>query len=393
MEPSTTTLSVLGYPDQQGNFPAFTTGPYGTFVYLRADVHGNSGYGTPTGSINFYDGGSYSQSFLLNSEGNTVTPDGIFTFNVGPHPLVAAYSSDASFSASSSAPVPFTITSGPTTVAVTSAGNTQGATLTATVNTSGSGGFPPSGTVSFTINGQALGTPLPINGVNAIIDPQTHAVTTAVYATANYSDPQLANGQYTVGATYTGDTNYTGSTGSATITVQPDFALTEFSNVIDVSPPGGSGSMSLSISAEDGFNSAVTLSCSGLPSEAKCSFSPASITGTGTSTLTVTSAAPKSAMLERQNNHHQGWWMFASESLFAGIVFLGGPKKRRSWNSLLSLVIFAFLLTLPACGGGNSSSGGGGRSDPGTPTGTSIVTITATGGSVTHTTTFTLSIQ
>ena len=38
-EPSTTTAVALGYPDQNG-FPPFTTGPYGTFVYLRADVKG-----------------------------------------------------------------------------------------------------------------------------------------------------------------------------------------------------------------------------------------------------------------------------------------------------------------------------------------------------------------
>ncbi|HZR58627.1 MAG TPA: protease pro-enzyme activation domain-containing protein [Terriglobales bacterium] len=395
-EPSVTTASVLGYPTQNGTFPPFTSGPYGTFVYWRADVHGNSGQGTPTGTVDFFDNiGGFEGPYTLNSQGNTATPNGYFYFVPGAHTFSANYLGDLSFNSSNSTAVPFTITQAPTTIAVTSTGNTQGATLIATVNTAGSGGLPPSGTVSFTLNGQALGSPLSVNGVNAVINSQTDAVTTAASAVANYSDPTLANGQYTVAATYTGDTNYTGSTGSATITVKPDFALTEFSTVIDISPPGGSGSMALSISAEDGFNSAVALSCSGLPSEAKCNFSPASITGTGTSTLTVTSAAPKSAMLERQNDRHQSWWMSATGTIFAGMFLLNGFKKRR-WTSLLSLAVFAFLLMLPACGGGSSSNsggGGGGQSDPGTPAGTSIVTITAIGGSVTHTTTFTLVVQ
>ena len=47
-EASTTTAVALGYPDQNGHFPTFTSGPYGTFVYMRADVKGQSEFGTPT---------------------------------------------------------------------------------------------------------------------------------------------------------------------------------------------------------------------------------------------------------------------------------------------------------------------------------------------------------
>jgi hypothetical protein len=153
--------------------------------------------------------------------------------------------------------------------------------------------------------------------------------------------------------------------------------------------------LSVSISAEDGFNSAVTFSCSGLPSESKCNFSPASVTGNGSTTLTITTTAAKTAMLEPQNHHQFGWWMSAAGSVFAGIFLLGGSKKRRRWTGLLSFIIFGLFLTLPACGGGSGSSGGhgSGQIDPGTPTGSSIVTITATGGSVTHTTTFILVVQ
>ena len=47
-EPSTTAVSVLT-GDQNGNPVPFTGGPFGSFVYLRADVAGQSGQGVPTG--------------------------------------------------------------------------------------------------------------------------------------------------------------------------------------------------------------------------------------------------------------------------------------------------------------------------------------------------------
>jgi|HubBroStandDraft_4_1064222.scaffolds.fasta_scaffold18916_2 hypothetical protein len=56
------------------------------------------------------------------------------------------------------------------------------------------------------------------------------------------------------------------------------------------------------------------------------------------------------------------------------------------------------LLIGAGCGGagGGGSSGGGGSgpaTDPGTPSGNYVVTVTATAGSLTHTLSFTLVIQ
>jgi Bacterial Ig-like domain (group 3) len=53
-EPSTTTVSVLT-PNVAGNFSPFTSGAFGSFVYLRADVAGQSGYGIPTATVTFND--------------------------------------------------------------------------------------------------------------------------------------------------------------------------------------------------------------------------------------------------------------------------------------------------------------------------------------------------
>jgi subtilase family serine protease len=101
-ENSTTTETLLAY-DQNGNPIPITSLPFGSFVYLRADVQGVSGQGVPTGSVTFSDtfgtipGGS---SFPLNSQGNTANPNGV-AFDSGTHTLSASYGGDVSFNPSS----------------------------------------------------------------------------------------------------------------------------------------------------------------------------------------------------------------------------------------------------------------------------------------------------
>jgi Bacterial Ig-like domain (group 3) len=103
-ESSTTTETIFAF-DQNGNSVPLTSVPFGSFVYVRADVRGTSGEGTPTGTVTFTDsleaipGGG---SFLLNSEGDTANPNGI-AFDTGTHVISAAYLGDASFNGSSTA--------------------------------------------------------------------------------------------------------------------------------------------------------------------------------------------------------------------------------------------------------------------------------------------------
>jgi hypothetical protein len=81
------------------------------------------------------------------------------------------------------------------------------------------------------------------------------------------------------------------------------------------------------------------------------------------------------------------------------LIFFGIPARRRSWRSMLTiLVAIAALGIMSSCGGGSSSgSGSGGTtpSNPGTTAGTYTVTVTgaATGVTPSPTTTVTLSVQ
>ena len=103
-ETSTITETILAF-DQNGNSVPLTSVPFGSFVYVRADVRGTSGEGNPTGTISFADsfgaipGGGF---FPLNSEGNTANPNGI-AFDTGTHVISATYLGDDSFLPSSTA--------------------------------------------------------------------------------------------------------------------------------------------------------------------------------------------------------------------------------------------------------------------------------------------------
>jgi len=398
-EASTTTLSVLTF-DAVGNTIPFNSQPYGNSAFFRADVAGVSNNGTATGSVIFTDNATNiaGDPFTLNSEAAASTVQGIFTMLPGPHAIVAHYGGDPGFNASTSSTVNVTVTKAPTTIAVASTSSVvQGTpvTLTATVSTN-SGGVGPTGQVTFLAGGTPIvpGSPVPVTGVDGSGNIQNGALT-AAQGSAVLVIP-LPVGQNSITAQYSGDANYLASpTSSAiTVTVLPDFTFTAAAPSITVASPGGSGTVMLTITGQPGYNGTINfsgMSCAGLPSESTCSFSPASVTGTGSTTLTIATTAAHHASLQGS-----GWWTTGLGGALAGVFLLGGASRRRAWSRLLSLMALAFLVSIAGCGGGGSS-GGGGNTDPGTPVGASTVTVTATatatGGTITHTTTFTLNVQ
>jgi hypothetical protein len=141
-EASTTSISGL---DPNGLPLAGGTYPFGSVIFVRADVVSASGHGTPSGAVTFTDTFGALPSMNpqisppvaipnpspLNSAGNTSVGDGIISFDAGNHSITASYGGDSSFNtsqSSASAPVTFTIQpgfaglSGPTDVSITSPG-------------------------------------------------------------------------------------------------------------------------------------------------------------------------------------------------------------------------------------------------------------------------------
>ena len=170
----------------------------------------------------------------------------------------------------------FTMSASPTAVSVV-----QGSSGSSTITTAVSGGFSSAVALS------ASGLP---TGVTATFSPAsiaapgsgTSTLTLAVAATA-------VAGTSTITITGTGGGITHTATVSLTVTAKATGSFT-----ISVSPTSGyllrgqSGYAIVTISVSGGFGSAVALSATGVPSGVTGSFSPTSITGSGTSDFTLT---------------------------------------------------------------------------------------------------------
>jgi hypothetical protein len=147
----------------------------------------------------------------------------------------------------------------------------------------------------------------------------------------------------------------------------------------------------LTVTPSDGFNHAVTFSCSGLPSGAACSFAPDSVTPDGSAlktTLTISTAAATARNLPWPGSWPPGELLLAGLSVPVLLRRRAGVRRRAS-RRVLALWLFGAAI-LAGCGGGNSGGGSGGSL--GTPAGTYTVAISATGGSTSHTVDYTLTV-
>ena len=249
-------------------------------------------------------------------------------------------------------------------------------TLTATVKPA-SGSVTPTGTVTF-FNGSTALNATPIALTNGA---------------ATFTSSTLAGASYSITAAFspaTG-TGFAASTSSALPYNVQDFQIAANPTTITVAAPGGSGTSTLTITPLGGFNATLTYSCTGLPSEATCTFTAASA---NTEALSITTTAPSSRLGKDPLGRRGGIFYAVLLPGFLGLLIATGNRKRGLRGArLLSLIAVLALSTLwmPACGGGSSKP-----SNPGTPAGTSSVTVTATTGgtsALTHTTTVSLTVQ
>jgi hypothetical protein len=77
----------------------------------------------------------------------------------------------------------------------------------------------------------------------------------------------------------------------------------------------------------------------------------------------------------------------------AGIFLSGALRKPRRGAIIIAVVVFALGMVAVGGGAGGGGSGSTLQTDPGTPVGNYNITVTATSGSTTHTTSFVLVVQ
>ncbi|HZS28168.1 MAG TPA: Ig-like domain repeat protein [Candidatus Angelobacter sp.] len=354
-----------------------SNGVFGNAVTFTATVAHATGATAPTGTVTFDDGAVSIGSTAVNAQGTaTLQTSGL---GVGSHNVTANYGGDSTYAASTSIAVAVVVR-GPTTLAVaaSAANPTVGAnvTFTATLTTTGSQAIP-TGTVTYIDGATTLGQSSFTN--SDITTFQTAA---------------LAVGTHTITAQYAGDSTFVGSTSSAitvtVVTAAPDYQISIPSGSATIAA-GQSAAYNISITPQGGFNGTISFACSGLPAQSSCSFNPPTLTPSGSAastTLTIATTARTTASARTVN----ATTMAALTGIgFLGIVFLGVPTRRRRSLRLAGMMLLGFgmVIGIASCGGSPHSP----TVAFGTPPGTSSITVTATSGTITHSSVITLTVQ
>lgn len=176
-----------------------------------------------------------------------------------------------------------------------------------------------------------------------------------------------------------------------------DFALTASPASQSVSA-GSSASYTLATTSSGGtFSGAINLSCGGLPQDASCSFTPATLNAGSSTRLIITTKASQTATLREMPARGSAplfaLWMHLSSIGVFGLFFLGGTDRKKRAKVVLFLLSLVLLVGLAASCGGSSTSGNNTTSVPGTPAGSYHITVIGTSGAMTHTISLTLTVQ
>jgi hypothetical protein len=425
--PTTTTLMLNGVTS--GNTTPLTVS-HGTPVNLSGAVTSNNGTGTPAGDVSLIatTGGVGSISgqtglgpFTLTAGGaisgtTSLLPGGGPYFVTGHYAGIMTSNPAETFAPSDSASPGIQVTVTPENSTTTLSGpftqdqNGQytvvfstapfGSPVLLSANVAGlSGHGVPTGTVAFTASPSTVTIP---NVSNPTLNSQgTASLISSPFLVSGSTVPFDA-GSYTISAAYSSDSSFqaSSSTTPVSFTITPGFfAAISSSQFVAIPSPGQSGSISMPVTNSTGFSGTITFACppqGGLPNEAKCTFTPASMVANGIATTTtvsilVSTKAPVAMIRPGQRGYFVAQWI-AGFGLIVSFVMVSTPKNRRSRWVLLRFML-ALIVVVPGCGGGGSHTPPPPPPDPGTPTGSYNVTVTATSGSMTSSTGFVLFVQ
>jgi uncharacterized protein (TIGR03118 family) len=186
----------------------------------------------------------------------------------------------------------------------------------------------------------------------------------------------------------------------------PDFTIGAAPATTTVNA-GQAAPFTVTLTGFNGLNSAVNLSCSGLPINSTCSFTPTSVSpasgGMMTSTMNITTNSPPyhagvlMTMANPRTPRYAALLLIAALGPFAVVLTRFGRYRypagkqwiRRRAYSFGFFIAAAFLFAAGGCGYGSNA----GNAGNGTQRGTTTVMITGISGNLIYSTSVTLTVQ
>ncbi len=355
---------------QAGSVPVTVTGPYATIAApsgtLSYTISSAAGTGVGTGTATLTVGG----------ESSTATIPTPSTLAPGSYTISLTYSGDSNYLSSSSATtVSLAIGKITPTISLVSSVNpvlvTTSVTLTATVSSTQE---TPAGAVNFYDGTTLLGSATLSSG-------------TAVYTTAS-----LAVATHQITAVYSGDSNFTSVTSSAIAELVQDYSLgTSSTSAIPSQTvvPGGTATYRLTLGPSNGTTlpSAVTLSVSGLPPGATATIAPHVVPAGSTQTnVTLTIQTSKTMAA----SYREGPFLGKHAAVLFGLLLLPFGGVLRGSGKRLGRSICVLLLMVAGLG---LVAGLTGCGDSAYRQQDYVITITATSGAVSRSTTVHLTVR
>jgi hypothetical protein len=311
-------------------------------ITFTAAVKSATGGTQASGTVVFSANGVQPGSASLQSGTATFAASSL---GAGTYLITAVYSGSAAFDTSTSPRLTEVVNPRASSTAIASNANPSvlgtAVTFTATIS---SAGPSPSGTVQFYDGASAIGPAVPLSPA----------------AAASYTTTVLALGTHSISAHYSGD-NDTQTSQSPALSQSVIAYAGDFSITVDPASAalytGEKATIHVTVTSHDGFNEPLEFSCSSLPAESTCAFTPASLSaGQGTATLTIQTSAPHRTTA--RTSPSQAWPRPASRITLAVACLLFLPLGYRRRKLFLVLVAALAFIGISACGSGDPISGG-----------------------------------
>lgn len=162
-----------------------------------------------------------------------------------------------------------------------------------------------------------------------------------------------------------------------------DFTLAVVPPNASVQFAGATATYTVQLTPHPLYSPNITLSCTGTPTGAACSFAPASValqsTSPGAATLHITTTARPivtPASLWTQRHSYYAFWLFVPGLALLGAGVGGDRRRRRILGFFMLCALFSLLLLQPACSSSSTQP-----PNTGTQAGTYTITVTGTSGS------------